>query len=88
MAPFDGKYLTSNLMAKVMLLYRYIIYEIFVNQIKCQNFDLENEGQGEKRDLRHSSGNIRFHIGDFFQNFKTVSTWEHMFTQTWTDTLT
>ena len=29
------------------------IYEIFINQIKCKKFDLENEGQGhdgEKRD--------------------------------------
>ena len=32
------------------------IYEIFVNQIKCQKFDLENEGrriEGQKRDLCH-----------------------------------
>ena len=48
------------------------IYETFTNQIKCQNFELENKCQGqggEKRDLRHSTRNVRFHIGDFFKEF-------------------
>ena len=35
---------------------------------KIQNFDLENEGQGiEERDLRHSTGNVRIHVGDFLE---------------------
>ena len=40
-------------------------------------FDLANEGQGqgrEKRDLCYSTGNVRFYIGDFFQNFGYVAT--------------
>ena len=44
------------------------IYKIFANQIKFQKFDLENESQcqeGEKRDLRHSIGNVRFITGEF-----------------------
>ena len=46
-------------------------HEKFANQIKCQKFDIEDEGQGhgaEKRDLRHSTGNVRFSIG-VFHNF-------------------
>ena len=46
-----------------------------------QSFNLENEGQGqevEERNLRHSTGNVRFHVGDFFIIF---ATWQHTFTQ-------
>ena len=42
-------------------------YEIFSKQIKCQKFDLGNESQGhegEIRELRHSTENVRFNIGD------------------------
>ena len=44
------------------------IYEIFPSQDKIQMFDLENGGHGqgvEERDLRHSTGTIRFYIADF-----------------------
>ena len=57
------------------------IFEMFAKRIKCQKCDLENEGhdQGaEKRDLRHSTGNVQFNIGDFF---RILATWEHTFTQ-------
>ena len=39
------------------------IYDMFTSQVKCQMFYLENKGRGqeENRDLRPSSGNIRFH---------------------------
>ena len=43
------------------------IYEIFTKQLKCEAFDLENEGQGqgrEKRNLHHSIVNVQFHIAD------------------------
>ena len=36
--------------------------QIFVNQIKCHTFDYENEV--EKRDLRHSTGNVRVSPGE------------------------
>ena len=52
MAPFDGKYLTSYLMARVM----------FAPSLN------ENEDQGkgvEEQDLSHSTEDFRFHIGDF-----------------------
>ena len=47
-------------------------HEIFANQIKRYKFDLQNEDQGqegEKLDLRHSTGNVWFHIGEYFHNF-------------------
>ena len=44
---FDGKCVTSCLMAIVMFALYFIIYEIFAIQIKCQNVDIENEGQGK-----------------------------------------
>ena len=31
----------------MMLAVSLAVYEIFVNQINCQKFDIENEGQGE-----------------------------------------
>ena len=40
-------------------------------------FDFENEGQYEgveERNLNHSIGNVRIHIGDFFQNFSNMGT--------------
>ena len=40
---FDGRYMTSYLMAIVMFAISFIIYEIFTNQIKCQKFELENK---------------------------------------------
>ena len=40
-APFDGKYSTSYLMTIVMYVLALIVYEIFPNQVKCQNFDLD-----------------------------------------------
>ena len=45
-----------------------------------KHFDLENEGQcqGEKRNLRHSTGNVRFHTGDFS---RTLATWQNTFMQ-------
>ena len=61
MALFDDKYMTSYLMAMVMFTLALTIYETFAKLINCQKFDLENEGpgqEGEKLDLRHSTGNI------------------------------
>ena len=46
MAPFDGKYPTSYLMAIVM--FAQTVHEIFANQEKYQNFFIENEGQGQR----------------------------------------
>ena len=39
------QYMTSYLMAIVMFVLSVTIYEIFSRQIKCQKFDLENEGR-------------------------------------------
>ena len=69
MVSFDGKYMTSYLIAIVLFS---LFYEIFANQIKCPRIDLENEGQGqggENLDLCYSIGNVPFHIGDFFSEF-------------------
>ena len=57
-------------------------------QEKCQNVDLENEGQvqgSEERDLCHSTRNIRIHLGEFF---RSLVTWQHKFTQRLTHTHT
>ena len=50
-------------------------------QIKCQKFDLENEGLDlgrEKLDFHHSTGYIRFTIVAF-QNFNYLAT--HIYTK-------
>ena len=55
------------------------VCDIFAKQEKCRYFELEKEGQGrevEERDLRHSTGNVPFHIGDFF---RILAAWEHTF---------
>ena len=41
MAPFDGKFETSYLMAIVMRALSLTIYEIFANQIKCKKLTLK-----------------------------------------------
>ena len=71
MAPFDDKYRT------IMFSLSITVYEIFADLIKCQKFDLENEEQdqeGEKRNLHHSTGNVRFYI-NAFQNFSYPATY-------------
>ena len=45
MASFDGKYMTSYLIAMTMFAISLTIYEIFANK-KSQKFELETEGQG------------------------------------------
>ena len=62
-APFDGKYLTSNRMAVFAL--SLTVCEICAKQQKCRKFDLENEDQShrlEERDLHHSTGNVEVHV--------------------------
>ena len=74
--------MTSYVLAIVIFALSRTIYEIFANQIKCQKFDLQNEDQrlGENRDLRHTTRNVRFHIGDFSPEFY-IATWQYSFTQ-------
>ena len=55
-------------MAIVMFALSHHLRDIKKIKIKYQKFDLENEGQDqreEKLDLRYSTGNVRFHMGDF-----------------------
>ena len=64
LAYFDVEYITSCLMATVMFVLSFIVFEIFTKEEKCRNFALENEGQCrgvEERDLRHSTGNVRYY---------------------------
>ena len=45
---------------------------------KYQKFYVENEGRCKgmgKLDVRQSTGNVLFHIVDFFQNFSCVGTY-------------
>ena len=78
-------------MAIVMLALSIAVFEIIANQIKCQKFDLENEGQAqleEKLDLRRSTGNCRFYLADFFQNFIQPATYVYARGYTHSHTLT
>ena len=62
-------------MAIVMFALSITVYEIFAYQIKRQTFNLENESQAqgeEERDLRHSTGNLRFLIGALFFRMLTI----------------
>ena len=57
--PFDDKYMTSYMMTIVTYALSLTTYNIFAKQIKCQKFDLDNEGQGEeKQNLCRSTGNV------------------------------
>ena len=49
-APFCGRYTTSYLMAIVMFALSLTICKIYAKLIKCQNFDLENEGQSQEEE--------------------------------------
>ena len=62
------------------------IYEIFANKINSTSL-LENEslGQGEKQNLFHSTGNVRFYIAEFFSQFDLPGN-KYMFTQVDTHT--
>ena len=45
------------------------VCETLAEQEKCQKFEHENGDQGQRvaeLDLRHSTGNVRIHIGEFF----------------------
>ena len=54
------------LMVIVMFALSLTVYEIFANQEKCKNVDLEIEGQGvEKQDLSHSTRNVQIKKGNF-----------------------
>ena len=72
----------SYLVAIVMFVLSHPIYDIYANHIKWQKkFVVENEHQGqviEKQDLRHSTGNVRLYIGDFF---RILATRQHTFRQ-------
>ena len=48
-----------------------VIFALFLTICAIFKFDLENEGHnqgGENWDLRHSTGKVRFDIGDFVKN--------------------
>ena len=55
-------------MALVMFALSHTVHVKFPNQIKCQKFA-----------LRHSTGDVQIHTGDFARIW---ATWEHTFTQT------
>ena len=67
MAPFDGKYVTSYLMAIIMFTLSPLTR--FHEWNKMKKVVYQNEGQGqwwEKWDLHNSTGNVLLHIADFF----------------------
>ena len=81
MTPFDGKNPTSYMIAIVIFAPSLTVYYIFANQETFKNFDIENEGQAqgvEKWDLRHSTINVRIHIGDFYQNLCYLATYVYL----------
>ena len=65
MAPFAGKYPTSYLMAIVMFALYLTIYGDIRKSNIMPKLDLEkgrSRSRRKKRELRHSTGNVRFHI--------------------------
>ena len=77
MAPSNGKYMTSYLMAIAMFALSLTVCEIFAKLEKCQNIELKNEDQDQGvEELRHSTVNVRFHIYDFF---RILAVWEHIY---------
>ena len=68
-APVDSKDLTSYLIAMLVFALSVTICEMFTEIIKFKKNYHDNEGQGQEfelRDLRHSTGNVRLHIGELF----------------------
>ena len=78
LAPFDGKYMTSYVMAIIMFASDLTIYEIFAKHIKCKTVDLENELRSRRRKKRDLTGNVRSCIVDFL---RISVTWTNMFAQ-------
>ena len=77
MAPFDGKYLISYLMAIVTFALSITICEILTNIIKCPVLTLKMKVEVKKYeewDWRHLTGNVQLRIDDFFQNFSYLGT--------------
>ena len=59
----------------------------YIRKHNSSKFDLESEGQGqrvEERDLRHSAGNVRIHIGEFseFYQLDNIRLCKRIYTQT------
>ena len=80
--PIESSDMTSYLMTIVMFALSFTIYEINSKQIKFPSFELENEGQGQGKEiegLSHSTRNFLFYTADFF---RILATWQHRFTQT------
>ena len=60
------------------------IFEIFVNQLKCQTFDLANEGHGQGAEPKNGTCAIRLKICDSILviSFRILSALQHIFKQT------
>ena len=66
---FDGKYMTSYLMAILMFALSITIYKIFTNQTKCQVWPWKCRSLSRKRKKGLAPFNWKYSICDFFQNF-------------------
>ena len=71
--PIHGKYLASYLMTIVTFVRSLIIYEIFVNQIKSQKFDLEIEEEARIK-TGFAPFDWKYSIRFFFPNFNYATT--------------
>ena len=73
--PIESANMTFYLMTIIMfaIYLSLTIYEIFANQIKCQQFDLENKSRSKskrrKRNLRHSIAPYLILYGSFLSEF-------------------
>ena len=81
MSPFDDTCITSYVMAIVLVPLAFTVYEIFSKKIKCQKFDLENEGQGQggkKLELRIG---LEMFDSIYVIVFRILATRQHTFMQ-------
>ena len=93
MAPFDGKYLTSYLMAIVMFALSITIKfaRNLQNKKNATTFTLKVKvkvKEYKKWELCHLSGNVQTHIGEFCHNFTYLATYIYVKSNTQTHACT
>ena len=80
--PFDGKYLTSYLMAIVMFAQFLAICEIFTKLINAKRLTLKMKVKIKKEKNWTCANQLKMFDPIYVIFFTIVAAWEHMFRQT------